>query len=154
MLLALLLACAPAPAPACTDEAPTEGGIKATIDGVVWAAVVQWNLAGTGIQFTSAQKDGYRISLVALVDDQGRTAAESLEELPATFLLQDSSGSASVTPEQGESSATSKGGGGSLSIAEQADDDLVGCFSFTAGTSSGTEVLVEAGSFWASPLAL
>ena len=154
-MLLLLLACSgPSKVDPCPMKPEIEGQIKATIDGEVWAAITQWNAAGSGIQLTSTSLGGYRLTLVAQVDDEERTAEESLDALPATFSLGGSGGSAAVTPDQGESSSTSNHGSGSLSITSQSEDTLQGCFSFTAGTSSGAEVVVEDGTFWSTPLGL
>ncbi len=154
-MLLFLLACATTSEKnPCNANTSEEGTVDAAINGVPWSSSAQWNLAGSGMQITSADNGGYRLTLVALLDTDGRSAEDALAALPATFPLSGDGGSATLTPDGGDSASTSKGAGGSLSLTEQQSGGLLGCFSFDAGTSSGESIRVEEGSFWATELSL
>jgi len=154
-LLALLTACATDPAVKATcADLPDEPLIGADIDGAGWTDAAAWAEAGTGIQITTGADNGWRLTLVAYVDEEGREAVEALDALPAVFGMGGEGGNATVYPEGGGSLSTGQGGSGTISIAEQRGDDLAGCFAFEALSADGESVSVASGRFLATPSTL
>ncbi|MDP2310835.1 MAG: hypothetical protein Q8P18_32755 [Pseudomonadota bacterium] len=143
----------------CTPDAALDSGTAAAmVDDAAWSTTATWNWAGESAQITAAPADGWRFSVVGQLTDGGDTvkAAADAGGFPITVTLGESGesgGFATVYPTDGDSYITANAAGGSLTITE-VGEDLVGCFSFSAGTDGGDTVAIADGSVRAALLDL
>ena len=64
----------------CSPEA-SSGSAQAVIDGEAWSSSgAIWSMAGTSLQITIPEQDGWQLSLVAQTDTSGHDLSTALEE--------------------------------------------------------------------------
>lgn len=138
LCLLALPACGGSP---CDTEDLAEGDVEATVDGVAWAGSgATWSVAGDGVQITTADADGWRVTLVAAQDSEGQGVATALVDgAELTVPLGDGSFAALYPSGVAGSYAANEEGSGELTLTRQGDR-VGACFSFTGTAADGTGV--------------
>lgn len=154
LLLLLLSACGPKATGSCPTD-PVDG-ISATVDGAAWSASeVTWSLTGESVHLVSTSEDAGWLSVVAQTTADGTTVAAALDAgaFPIEVTLQSGleGGFATWYSADNDASATTEGGGGTLTLSAEDDAGLTGCIAFTAGPDGGS-VDFQDGQFTATPL--
>lgn len=155
LLLGLLLA------PACNSKdssvcaSDPVDGVTATVNGDPWTASgPTWSDSGGVVHLLNSDQGAGWFSVVAELTVEGVGLGDALDagEFPIEVTLKtgDEGGFAIWYTEDGDSYATTQGGGGTLYLSALDGDQLTGCMSFTAGPSGGN-VIFEDGRFTAGP---
>ena len=148
VLLVLLVACgadSDDSAVACDPSGAAAGQVTGTLGGQAWAVDATWSWSGDAVQATTSTSNGWRMTLVAQRDLEGRSlrAAADAADGPVTVDLSADDGFAVLYPEAGGTSLSSKEGDGRLVLTNLGGADgegpLAGCLSFAAAPASGGE---------------
>jgi hypothetical protein len=145
LALAHLAACNPCTVP----DSLQPGAVVARAGGSRWQAKDGiWFEEGTNVSIESESTDGWAISIVATMTDDGTAASEALaaEEFPIEFTVADAGAGAwaLATPTLGGPLTSADAPeAGYLTIANRQEDDLLGCFAFDAGTGENTVSFVN-----------
>ena len=157
MLWTLLFACTPdkEPEAACQPGDLDASQALATLDGEAWeGGGTTWLMAGSSLQINTTRSSGWTLSLIAQHTADGTTLDEALAAgdfpIEVTLLTGEEGGWATMLPEEGLSFTTKETAGGSLTLSEQDDVHLRGCFAFEVAGDDGA-FLVEEGTFDAVP---
>ncbi|MBN1336657.1 MAG: hypothetical protein JXB39_11935 [Deltaproteobacteria bacterium] len=138
-VLCLALATVAACNPCMVPDSMTPGSVVARIDDQRWKATDGvWFDSGTDLRITTETARGWALTLVLQTTEDGATATEALEaqEFPFDFTISESAsgGWALLYPPEGlDLSSADADESGYLTIANQQDNDLLGCFEFKAG---------------------
>jgi len=143
----------------CEAGGATSGQVTGTLDGRPWAVDATWSWSGDAVQVTTSTADGWRMTLVAQRDVDGRSVREASEQGggSVTVDLSADDGFAVLYPEAGGTSLSSKEGSGLLVLTDLGTADgsgtVAGCLSFDAKTAGGGEsVALVGGLMSATPL--
>lgn len=130
----------------CEPAGLVEGDVVATIDGDAWdGAGASWSAAGDGVQFTTSEGDGWRLTLVANEDEEGQGVAAALVDGESLVVpLGDSSFAALYPTGVAGSYATQAEGDGQATLT-RTGDAVAACFSFTASAADGAAVELTGG---------
>lgn len=140
LLITLMLGCG-AGTLRCNLNDVASGEMAVDLDGEDWAGPLAWQLSGDSIQLNAEAVDGVWITAVGQTTDDGRSAADALDSLPATFDLSDGGWAILYTDSDSDRSAS-----GTLEILEEDSDRFRGCVAFT--TEGGVNA---SGAFSAAP---
>lgn len=143
-LLGLLGGCATTEI--CSVDGLAAGDVGATIDGTEWTGTgASWSIAGDAFQITTADSDGWRLTLVASRTADDVTVATALAA-DGTVDVPIGNGSFGVLYPSGESSsyAANDVGAGDV-LLTRSKDQLAACFDFTPTASDGSLVDVQGG---------
>lgn len=140
LLLTLMLGCG-AGTLRCDLGDAASGEMALDVDGEAWAGPLSWRLSGDSLQLNADASDGVWVTAVGQTTDDGRSAADGLDDLPAAFDLSDGGWAILYTDSDSDRSAS-----GTLEVLEDDSDRLRGCVAFT--TDGGAEVF---GAFSAAP---
>lgn len=143
ILLPLLLACG---AGDCNTEDLAQGAVEATVDGAAWAGSgAQWSWAGDSVQISTAEADGWRLTVVAATDIGGSVLSQVLVDgAEVEVELGEGSFIAAYPTGVAGSYAANEAGDGSISIARDGDALSV-CFDATGTASDGSTVQFSGG---------
>lgn len=150
-----LSACAEA-GNACGNDELDAGGVAGTLDGADWtAADATWIASGSSVQIVTADAGAGRVTLVAQTTTDGEDLAAALDAgaFPVEVTLKSGAegGFATFYPSTGSDSyATGNADGGRLVLTALQEDELFGCFGFTAATEDGDALTLDGGAFRAT----
>jgi hypothetical protein len=144
----------------CDASGATAGQVTGTLSGAAWSSPATWSWSGESLQINTDTTDGWRMTLVAHRDIEGRTLAEIADSggFPAEVNLGADDGWALLYPEAGSTSLSSKeGSGGSLVLSAggtaAGTGAWVGCLDFGAASADGSQdAVLEGGLIDAVPL--
>lgn len=139
ILLSLLVACGAAGDCDTTDLA--EGAVEATVDGTAWSGDgAQWSWAGDSAQVSTAESDGWRLTIVAATDAEGTAMSTALADGDELSIdLGEGNFVAAYPTGVAGSYAANEAGDGSMAL-ERLADSLAVCFDATATASDGSTV--------------
>lgn len=132
LLLTLVLGCG-AGTLHCTLSDASSGELALDIDGEDWAGPLAWRFSGDSLQLNADAVGGVWVTAVGQTTDDGRTATEGLDDLPAAFDLADGGWAVLYTDSDSDRSAS-----GTMEVLEEDSERLRGCIAFE--TEAGVSV--------------
>lgn len=141
--LSLQLACG---GDTCEPQGLADGAVTATVDGAAWAGSgATWSVAGDGVQLTTAEADGWRLTLVAAEDEEGQGVAAALVDGESLVVPLGEGSFAALYPTGVAGSYATEAVGDGDAVLTRTGDVVAACFSFTASAADGTTVDLSGG---------
>lgn len=130
----------------CEPQGLAEGDVVGTVDGEAWTgAGASWSVAGDGVQVTTAEGGGWRLTLVASADEEGQGVAAALVDGESLVVPLGDESFAALYPTGVAGSYATQAAGDGEAVLTRTGDSVAACFSFTASAADGTAVELTGG---------